>query len=178
MTYKELLLKRQSDRKYSEKQVEKEKLDACLEALRLSPSACNSQPWSVVVVKEAEQRAKVAKAAASLVMNRFMLQAPVIVAVVLEKANLTASVGAAIKDKEYALLDVGIAANNFCMQAAELGLGTCMVGWFDEKKVKRTLGVSDAKRIPLLISLGYSLAKTREKIRKPIEKIVHYETYK
>ena len=150
MTYKELLLKRQSDRKYEERAVENDKLEACLEAARLSPSACNSQPWTFVVVNEAEVLQQMRKATADMALNRFIHQVPVIVAVVLEKANFTSSIGSVIKDKEYTLLDLGIAANNFCMQATELGLGTCMIGWFDEKKVKQILNVPTAKRIPLL----------------------------
>lgn len=178
MTYKELLLKRQSDRKYEERAVENDKLEACLEAARLSPSACNSQPWTFVVVNEAEVLQQMRKATADMALNRFIHQVPVIVAVVLEKANFTSSIGSVIKDKEYTLLDLGIAANNFCMQATELGLGTCMIGWFDEKKVKQILNVPTAKRIPLLIAVGYSAAKTRKKIRKPIDKIRRYNSYK
>lgn len=178
MTYKELLLKRQSDRKYEERAVENDKLEACLEAARLSPSACNSQPWTFVVVNEAEVLQQMRKATADMALNRFIHQVPVIVAVVLEKANFTSSIGSVIKDKEYTLLDLGIAANNFCMQATELGLGTCMIGWFDEKKVKQILNVPTAKRIPLLIAVGYSATETRKKIRKPIDKIRRYNSYK
>jgi len=178
MTYKELLIKRQSDRKYEERAVENDKLEACLEAARLSPSACNSQPWTFVVVNEPEVLQKMRKATADMALNRFVHQVPVIVAVVLEKANFTSSIGSVIKDKEYTLLDLGIAANNFCMQATELGLGTCMIGWFDEKKVKQILNVPTAKRIPLLIAVGYSAATTRKKIRKPMDKIRKYNSYK
>lgn len=178
MTYKELLLKRQSDRKYEERAVENDKLEACLEAARLSPSACNSQPWTFVVVNEPEVLQQMRKATADMALNRFIHQVPVIVAVVLEKANFTSSIGSVIKDKEYTLLDLGIAANNFCMQATELGLGTCMIGWFDEKKVKQILNVPTAKRVPLLIAVGYSAAATRKKIRKPIDKIRRYNSYK
>ena len=177
MTYKELLLKRQSDRKYEERAVENDKLEACLEAARLSPSACNSQPWTFVVVNEAEVLQQMRKATADMALNRFIHQVPVIVAVVLEKANFTSSIGSVIKDKEYTLLDLGIAANNFCMQATELGLGTCMIGWFDEKKVKQILNVPTAKRIPPLIAVGYSAAETRKKIRKTIDKIRRYNSY-
>lgn len=178
MTYKELLLKRQSDRKYEERAVENDKLEACLEAARLSPSACNSQPWTFVVVNEPEILQQMRKATADMALNRFIHQVPVIVAMILEKANFTSSIGSVIKDKEYTLLDLGIAANNFCMQATELGLGTCMIGWFDEKKVKQILNVPTAKRVPLLIAVGYSAAATRKKIRKPMDKIRRYNSYK
>jgi len=74
-----------------------------------------------------------------------------------------------LKDKEYTLIDIGIAAEHFCLQAAELGLGTCMVGWFDEKKVRQLLGIPKNKRIPLLIAIGYPDDAPREKARKSAE---------
>ena len=135
--FKDLLLKRQSDRKYSSKKVEEEKILSCLEAGRLSPSACNSQPWSFVVIDQEPVLQQAQKRIATMGMNRFVKQVPVLIAIVLEKPNFTASIGSVIKDKEYPLLDIGIATNNICMQATELGLGSCILGWFDEKGLKQ-----------------------------------------
>lgn len=87
-----------------------------------------------------------------------------------------AGIGSVIKDKEYSLLDVGIAVEHFCLQAAELGLGTCIMGWFDEKNVKKLLGIGN-RRVPLLISLGYPAAPTRKKARKDIEKMSSWNKY-
>ena len=131
------MLKRQSDRKYSSKKVEEEKILSCLEAGRLSPSACNSQPWSFVVIDQEPVLQQAQKRIATMGMNRFVKQVPVLIAIVLEKPNFTASIGSVIKDKEYPLLDIGIASNNICMQATELGLGSCILGWFDEKGLKQ-----------------------------------------
>lgn len=148
----------------------------CLEAARLAPSACNSQPWKFVVVDEPELLKEMASAAAGMGMNKFAAQAPVIVAVVLEKMNFTASIGSVIKDKEYSLLDVGIAVEHFCLQATELGLGTCILGWFDEKKVKKLLGIGN-RRVPLLITLGYAAGEHRQKSRKSLEEISSWNKY-
>lgn len=134
MDFSELVNKRQSDRQYQQKPVDKALLLQCLEAARVAPSACNSQPWKFVVVDEPSLVSEMASAAAGMGMNKFAFQAPVIVAVVLEKMNLTARIGSVIKDKEYSLLDIGIAVEHFCLQASELGLGTCILGWFDEKR--------------------------------------------
>lgn len=134
MDFSELANKRQSDRQYQQKPVDRALLLQCLEAARVAPSACNSQPWKFVVVDEPSLVSEMASAAAGMGMNKFAFQAPVIVAVVLEKMNLTARIGSVIKDKEYSLLDVGIAVEHFCLQASELGLGTCILGWFDEKR--------------------------------------------
>jgi nitroreductase len=176
--FKDLLLKRQSDRKYSSKKVEEEKILSCLEAGRLSPSACNSQPWSFVVIDQEPVLQQAQKRIATMGMNRFVKQVPVLIAIVLEKPNFTASIGSVIKDKEYPLLDIGIATNNICMQATELGLGSCILGWFDEKGLKQLLDVPESKRIPLVIALGYPTTVTRNKIRKPMKEIIYLNSYK
>lgn len=177
MNFAELIKKRQSDRRYQEgRRVAREDLLSCLEAARSAPSACNSQPWKFVVVDDDTLLPSMAAAAAGMGMNKFVAQAPVIVAVVLEKMNLTARIGSVIKDKEYSLLDVGIAVEHFCLQATELGLGTCILGWFDEKKVARLLGVKN-RRIPLLITVGYAAGETREKQRKTLEEISSWNHY-
>ena len=177
MDFYDLIQKRQSDRRYdASRQVDRDLVMKCLEAARLAPSACNSQPWKFVVVDQPDLKGQMAEAAAGMGMNRFATEAPVIVAVVLDKMNLTARIGSVIKDKEYSLLDVGIAVEHFCLQAAELGLGTCILGWFDEKKVKKLLGV-DRRRIPLLITLGYPAGATRPKSRKTLEEMSSWNKY-
>lgn len=172
----ELIHKRQSERKYCNRTVSRDLIVRCLEAARLAPSACNSQPWKFVVIDEPALVSEMAKAAAGMGMNKFAAQAPVIIAVVLEKMNFTASIGSVIKDKEYSLLDVGIAVEHFCLQATELGLGTCILGWFDEKKVKKLLGINN-RRVPLLITLGYPSGETRQKSRKKLEDISSWNRY-
>lgn len=150
----------------------------CIEAARLAPSACNSQPWHFVAVDDPQLKARLARAAEGLGMNRFAAEAPVIVAVVLERMNVTARIGSMLKRKDYSLLDVGIAVEHFCLQAAELGLGTCILGWFDEPQAARLLGVPRSRRIPLLVTVGYPAAATREKVRKPIAEISSWNAYR
>ena len=137
--FAELARIRQSDRKYKDQAVEKEKIIQCLETARISPSANNSQPWKFVVVDDFEKKEQIAECSIGLGMNKFTHQCPVIVAVVLEKQNFMSTIGSMIKNKDYSLFDVGIAVNQFCLQAADLGLGTCIMGWFDEKKIKKIL---------------------------------------
>jgi len=74
---------------------------------------------------------------------------------------------------------MGITAEHFCLQATELGLGTCMLGWFDEKGVKELIRVPENKNIPLLIAVGYTPDdyKKRKKIRKGFSKVVKYNYY-
>lgn len=177
MEFSELITLRQSDRKYCDAPVEKEKILRCIEAARMAPSACNSQPWKFVIVDDPDLKTELAESAASIIMNKFTYQAPIMVAVVLEKMNLTSTMGSVIKDKEYSLMDVGMAVNQFCLQAAEQGLGTCILGWFNEPKVKKILKVPDKKRVPLLISLGYPAGKTRKKSRKSAEEMSSWNEY-
>lgn len=176
MNFAELAKIRQSDRKYKNKSVEKEKIMQCLETARLSPSANNSQPWKFIVVDDPAKKEQIAELTIGLGMNRFTRQCPVIVAVVLERQNFMSTIGSMIKNKDYSLFDVGIAVNQFCLQAADLGLGTCIIGWFDEKKIKKLLGVRN-RRVPLLISLGYPDAPTRDKVRKSLDVMSGWNEY-
>ena len=176
MKFAELAKIRQSDRKYKNQEVEKEKILQCLETARLSPSANNSQPWKFVVVDDVEKKEQIAECSIGLGMNKFTHQCPVIVAVVIEKQDFMTKIGGIIKNKDYSTFDVGIAVNQFCLQAADLGLGTCIMGWFDEKKIKKILGVKN-RRSPLLISLGYPDAPTREKVRKPLDVMSSWNEY-
>jgi nitroreductase len=175
----ELILNRQSDRKYSDKTVEKEKLDRIIEAGRMAPSACNAQPWKFVVVTNRELILKISEAASAklLGMNSFVAQAPVILVIVREKPNFSSKVGATIKNKDYSLIDIGIASENICLQARADGIGSCIIGWFDERMVKNILGIPRSKRVELIITLGYSLSDTREKKRKSAAETVSYNKY-
>jgi nitroreductase len=174
-----LIKSRQSDRKYSDKPVEKEKLNRILEAGRMSPSACNAQPWKFIVVTEPSLLINIAEAASAklLGMNSFVNQAPVQIIVVREKPNFSSKVGATIKNKDYSLIDIGITSENICLQAEAEGLGSCMIGWFDEKAVKKILSIPPAKRVELIITIGYSISDQREKRRKPADETVSYNKY-
>ena len=110
-------------------------------------------------------------------MNHFTKQAPVLLLLIEEQANITSNLGAWIKRRQYPLIDIGIIAGQICLAAAAEGLGSCMIGWFDEVKVKKICGVPTSKRVQLIITIGYSTSKTRTKIRKPIDKIVSYNGY-
>ena len=174
-----LIINRQSDRKYSDRPIEKDKLDRIIEAGRMSPSACNAQPWKFIVVNELELVTKVAGAASAKLigMNSFVAQAQVIIVIVREKANMSSKVGATIKNKDYSLFDIGIATENICLQAEAEGIGSCIIGWFDEKLIRKLLSVPGSKRVELLITLGYSLSEKREKRRKPLDDVVSFKKY-
>jgi nitroreductase len=174
-----LIVSRQSDRKYTDKPVEKEKIDRIIEAGRMAPSACNAQPWKFIVVNEPDLLKKISEAASAKLigMNSFVGQAPMMVIVIREQPNFSSKVGGTIKNKDYSLIDIGIASENICLQAKAEGLGSCMIGWFDERMLRKILGIPKSKRVELIITLGYSLSEQREKRRKTSEVIVSYNKY-
>lgn len=168
----DLLSKRQSCRKYLDKQVEKEKLIKCIEAARIAPSACNSQPWHFVVVNNKELAEKVAMCTQDKIMNKFTSDCHAFIVVVEESGNLTSRAGALMKQQDYRSIDLGIATEHLCLQATEEDLGTCILGWFDEKELKKLLNISKMKRIRLVVAIGYpETNELRKKVRKNIEEI-------
>jgi nitroreductase len=179
MDFLQLVTQRQSDRSYNRQPVEPEKLERILECARLAPSACNAQPWHLIVVDDEDKRHDIAEAASSraLGMNHFSWQAPVHIVIVEEKPNFTSRAGGWIKKKHFPLMDIGIVAEHICLAAASEGLGSCMIGWFNETKVRHTLGVPDSKRIPLIITIGYTDQPTRKKLRKNTNEIITRNRY-
>lgn len=177
MKFLELAKRRQSVRKYLSKPLPKEAIERCLEAARLSPSACNSQPWIFIVVEDEKIRNKIVKEAFSGIysINAFAKTAPCLVAVVTERSKYTACVGGYLRGVQYSLIDIGIACEHFILQAAEDGLGTCWLGWFNEKAVKEILGIPRNKKVDAIISLGFAAdEKIREKNRKPLSEISRF----
>jgi nitroreductase len=177
MDFKELVKTRQSDRNYETKPVEREKISAVLEAGRLAPSANNAQSWTFIAIDDEATKNKVAKAG-YMIGGKFINRAPVVIALVAEKPVVISRIGSAIRNIDLTSLDIGIAAAHICLQAADLGLGTCMIESFDEGEVKAVLNIPDSRRVALLITLGYSADKQREKKRKPAEEVAKWNSYK
>lgn len=180
MKFLELAKTRQSIRAYSQAPVEKEKLNRCIEAARLAPSACNSQPWKFIVVANPDMKDKIARSTfnEAVSFNQFTLTAPVLIVVTATKGNLNTKVGQMITGLPYYLIDIGIAVEHFCLQATEEGLGTCMLGWFNEKKIKKHLDIPKNERVSLVIAVGHPKTDMiRKKNRKNIDEIFQENIY-
>lgn len=182
MEFIELVKLRQSVRKYqSNKPIPKEHILQCIEAARLAPSATNSQPWHFIIIDEPILKNKIAQCTITkgIPINKFSFDAPVIIAIIVEQPKTITKIASWLKKRDFPWIDLGIAAEHFCLQAAELGLGTCMIGWFDEKEVNKLLNVPNSKRIGLLITLGYPPENylIRQKIRKNLNRIISYNKY-
>ena len=146
----------------------------------MAPSACNSQPWKFIIIDNPELRENLAKAAFEglLDFNHFAYKAPVLVVIVSERQKAFAKFGGLVKRKNFSQMDIGITAEHFCLKATEEGLGTCMLGWFNEKRVKKTLTIPTFKRVELIISVGFSAnEKTPPKNRKRTDEIASYNQY-
>jgi nitroreductase len=179
--FQKLVANRQSDRGYTSQPIDKDKLENILKAARLAPSACNAQPWKFIVVDNPELKNKLADTTSSKIlgMNHFTKQAPIHIVIVMEGANFTSNFGSLIKRKHFPLIDIGIAAEHICLAATAEGLGSCMIGWFDESAVKKLLNIPKNKRPILIITLGYPDTKEkRQKRRKEFEQIVSFNEYK
>ena len=179
MDFMELVRQRSSVRSYDEgRAVKREDIASCLEAARLAPSACNSQPWQFIVVDSPDVRADLYKAMTGGIygMNSFIKSAPVLVVVVTDAVKWFLKMGNAVRDTKMYLIDIGIACEHFILRAAELGIGTCWLGWFNESAVKKVLGIPKTKRVHIIISMGYPAAGSQfqEKVRKDISEIRLY----
>ena len=179
MNFTELAERRQSCRRYDPlRAVEEEKLTRILESARLAPSACNGQPWHFTVVTEDSLLGEVAAATASLGMNKFAKDASALVLITHESTNITSKLGCGIKDKDFPMMDLGIASAYMTLAAEAEGIGSCILGWFDEKKIKELVGIPKNKRLMLIVTLGYAAKEKRKKVRKEWGKVVSFEKYK
>ena len=172
----ELAAARRSVRKYKNKPVEREKLELCLEAARLAPSACNAQPYRFVLVDDPALKEKFCAAAFSGLYSacKFAAAAPAILAVVADTGKLSAWLGNQVQDTNFRLMDIGIAAEHFVLAAAEQGLGTCWLGWFSAKGAAKALGLGRGKKVEILISVGYPDEAPAARPRKSSEEFCSF----
>ena len=172
MTFTEIAENRQSCRAYNpDRAVEQEKLDRILASAQLSPSACNGQPYQITVCR-GEAAKRVALATQGMGMNKFAVDAPVMLVLSEMPYVATAALGAKVKKNDYRSIDIGIAAAYITAEATAQGLGTCILGWLDDAKIREICGMEGTVR--LVITLGYAKEddKLRPKKRKDMDELV------
>ena len=175
MNFLEIANARQSTRAYDEtRPVEDEKLNAILEAARLSPSACNGQPYHLTVCT-GDTAKEVAMACRGLGMNKFATQAPICIVISEMPYVKSAAMGAKVKNNDYRSIDIGIATAYLTAEAAAQGLATCILGWFDNEKICKLCDLEHPAR--LVITLGYATEdeNLRPKKRKDLTELVSYK---
>jgi len=181
VAFLDLVRHRRSVRNFLDKPVEREKIMMCFEAARLAPSDSNSQPWKFIVVDDRDVKNRLCDSAFGGIyaINSFCKTAPVIIAVVSEKSKFLARIGGMFRGTQFYLIDIGIACEHLVLEAEDLGLGTCWIGWFNENAVKSVLNVPRDKKIDILIALGYY---SRDKLgsehgREPMDRIASFNSY-
>ena len=171
----ELDQKRESCRRYAQRPVEREKIAVCLKAAGFAPSACNSQPWHYTVTDDPKLTAQIAKAVQGIGLNKFAEQVPAFAVVTEGKAKLLDRIEERKDSQTYAQIDIGLSVAHFVLAAAEQGLGTCILGWYDEETLKGILHIPAERKVRLVLCVGYPADETpRRKIRKPLDEIADW----
>lgn len=163
---------RRSIRKFEDKPVEEEKLQAVLEAARLAPSWANRQCWSFIVVKDPAIRQAISDKLEGNPSQKGVAQAPVLIA-----ACADPELSGQMAGQNYYLVDIGIGLEHMVLEAWSQGLGTCWIGAFNEDAFKPILGVPDNIRLVAMTPLGYPTRIPDERGRKPLEEIVFFDRY-
>lgn len=175
MTFYELITKRESCRSFDkEKTVDTAVLKKCVEWACLSPSACNSQPWSFVIINKKELLPAVAAGVQDAGFNLFASDAPAFIIVYKEQAKLLSRFDGLINDQNtFRENDLGIAVAHLCLAATENGLSTCIMGWRNDKKINDALGLPEDKKVHCVIAVGYSTKdEPRKKVRKNFDDMI------
>lgn len=176
----ELVRNRRSVRRYLDRPVEREKILTCLEAARLAPSAENVQPWRFLVIDDPDVRKRFAASAFSGIyaFSGFAAKAPVLI-VILARPDLVANrIGKQIQGVTFYLIDIGISGEHLALQAEELGLGTCWIGWFNSRATRRFFRIPRPYKIVALMALGYPEARPLpEKRRKSLAEIAQFNQF-
>jgi nitroreductase len=162
------------------KKISKKDLEICAQAGRLAPSACNSQPWKFIIIDSPENMASIRETVLTGIynMNSFAENASAFIAVCAVKSKLPAWLGSKLKRTDYRSIDIGGACEYLVLQAEELGIASCILGWFNEKKLKKILKVPYGIKIELLVALGYPLKpQYPEKIRKDSSEVISFNKY-
>ena len=172
MNFMEIAQTRQSCRSYDTvRPVEAEKIEAMLAAARLAPSACNGQPYHFTVCR-GEVAKEVEKAARGVAgLNKFATDAPVVIVVSEKPYVKSAAMGAKLKNNDYRSIDIGIAVAYLTAEAAAQGLGTCILGWLDDAKIRQICDLDQPVR--LLVTVGYPKEgdPLRKKVRKDLSEL-------
>ena len=164
MTVMEAIESRRSIRKYSERPVEREKLQQIAEAMRQGPSARNRQEWRFIFVEDAAKRAEISKASGI----PWLSGAPVILAACGTFCEVMTN------GHRSDTIDTSIAASFGMLEATELGLGTTWMAHYKEPEVREILDLPDSMSIVCLLSIGYSAEDGHPHDRKSAEDIVEY----
>ncbi len=169
MEFKEVVKNRYSCKKYSDRQVEDEKLTAILEAGRLAPTAKNLQEVRVYVLQSAEALEKIDAA------TPCRYGAPTVLTVAFDRENVFTYPGG---KRDSGAEDAAIVATHLMLAAADEGVDSCWLNFFDPDKLAEDLGLPENEEILMLLDLGYAAEGAgpldNHGSRKPLSETVSY----
>ena len=175
-----LVTNRRSTRQFLSQAVERAKIITCIEAARLAPSAENVQPWRFIILDDPGKIRDFSQSVFSGIyrFTRWAEKAPVLVVIFAELDWLANRIGKEIQGTQYYLLDIGIAGEHLVLQAEQLGLSSCWIGWFNARKAKKVLGVPRRWKAAALLALGYPQQPTKERrAKKKLDDILFFNEY-
>ena len=146
MEFRDVIRKRHSCRKYSDREVEPEKLSAILEAGSLAPTAKNLQEQRIYVIRSEEALAKID------LVTPCRFGAPIVIAVAFDKNNVYTYPGGMKTSGDE---DATIVATHMILAAADEGLGSCWLNRFDPEKTAELLGLPENEELVMLMDIGY-----------------------
>jgi nitroreductase len=173
-TFMDLVNSRRSVRRFLHKPVPRELLRQCAEAARLAPSAENVEPWRFLIVDDPATKARLCQHAFSGIyrVTSWAEKAPVLVVIFAELDLLANRIGKQITGIHYYLIDIGIAGEHFVLQAQESGLGSCWIGWFSQRGVRKALGIARKYRPAAILAVGFADVKEHsQKKRRSLQEI-------
>lgn len=169
-----LMQTRQSCRDFSDKPLEAEKIISCINAASLAPSACNTQPYHFYIAHAPEAVAVASEFCKGERINTWVDSAKAFVLITMEHADMPFAISSSAK-RDFRQFDIGLALENFCLEATAQGIGTCILGLFNEEKLKEKFHIPNHKQIVLVVAMGYPKnEEIRKKQRKPLEETITY----
>jgi len=180
-SFRRLVSERRSIRRYLDQPVEREKILTCIESARMAPSADNVQPWRFLIIDDPEVKQALSKEAFSGIysISRFAAKAPVLILILARLDIIANRIGKQIQGIHFYLIDIGIAGEHLVLQAEELGLGTCWIGWFNIRRTRKFFNIPRKYKVISLLSMGYYQSRpSRQRKRKRLEEIVWFNRLK
>lgn len=172
--FKDLVKQRQSCRGFSDKEIEREKLDKIIDTARLAPSACNSQPWKMVCAVQNDSVKAVCECLQEKGHNKFLNSAKAYIAVVNKNAKLKETIESKFDRNRFVKYDVGELIAYITLTAKSLGIDSCIIGWVNEQKLSQVLALEENEKCEIVVALGYSEIETREKVRRDRADVVKF----
>jgi len=173
MELSEAIKGRRSIRKYKTQPIPSETVQLLIEAATYAPSAGNIQPWHFIVAEDPAVKKKLAEAAYNQAQVE---QAPAVIVVCADEQQISPRYGSRGKNL-YCLQDTAAATQNILLIAYSLGLGTCWIGAFNEEQAKQAVNAPEGVRPVAMIPVGYPDVVPRQRMRKPLNDIMRYDTF-